>query len=109
MPRNSKEAPKVKEVISSQRVEQAIQDLIRFVMDRFDFSQGSTILLGIHTRGAVLAQRVAQTIKKEKGVTVPFGALDITLYRDDFSTATIAPVVGETDLDFEIDGKKIVL
>jgi pyrimidine operon attenuation protein/uracil phosphoribosyltransferase len=40
---------------------------------------------------------------------VPTGALDITLYRDDFSTAGIHPVIGETHLDFDIDNKQIIL
>lgn len=104
-----KKSPKIKEVIGSEKVELAIKDLTRFVISHFNFSNGETALIGIQTRGALLAQRVAQAIKNEKGEEVLHGALDITLYRDDFSTAAITPTVGETQLNFDIEGKRIVL
>ncbi|KXW71520.1 uracil phosphoribosyltransferase [Mycolicibacterium phlei DSM 43072] len=43
------------------------------------------ILLGIPTRGVILAQRLAAKINEFSGVAVPVGALDITLYRDDLA------------------------
>ena len=66
-------------------------------------------LVGIRTRGAILAQRIADCIKQIEGKSVPLGVLDITLYRDDLTLVAQQPVVHETLLDFDISDKKIVL
>ncbi|GIJ36023.1 bifunctional protein PyrR [Micromonospora sediminimaris] len=68
-----------------------------------------TVLLGIPTRGAPLASRLAARISAFEGISVPVGVLDITLYRDDLRrNATRA--VGPTQLPAGgIDGKRVVL
>lgn len=66
-------------------------------------------LVGIHTRGVPLAQRLAESIHTFEGVTVPVGVLDITLYRDDLSEIAHQPKVRETKIPFDIWGKSIVL
>ena len=66
-------------------------------------------LIGIRTRGVPLARRIAAEIEKIEGVQVPLGSLDITMYRDDLSTLGYNPVMKETDVDFDINGKTIVL
>ena len=65
-------------------------------------------LVGIVTRGDVLARRLAEKIHQIEGVEVPLGALDISFYRDDFSIY-IAPQVLGSNIPFELDGKKVVL
>jgi pyrimidine operon attenuation protein/uracil phosphoribosyltransferase len=67
------------------------------------------ILVGIQRRGVQLAERLAHTIKERDGVDVPRGALDITLYRDDLQTVGPRPVVGPTDLPWNLDGKRVVI
>jgi pyrimidine operon attenuation protein / uracil phosphoribosyltransferase len=110
MPRNSKgTTPKIKDVIGPEKVQGAVKDLTSYVAGKFDFANDEAVIIGIQTRGALLAKRVADSISDQKGTKVQVGVLDITLYRDDFSTASVSPIVGETRLDFEIDGKKIVL
>lgn len=66
-------------------------------------------VIGIRTRGAFLAERIAANLKKIEGKDIPLGALDITLYRDDLTEIAEQPVVLETAIDFDITGKKIVL
>ena len=66
-------------------------------------------LVGIRTRGAVLAERLSECVKSIEGKSVPVGILDITLYRDDLSVVSQQPVVHETLIDFDISGKKVVL
>jgi len=66
-------------------------------------------VIGIRSRGAVLAQRLAEGIHKIEGVPVPVGILDITLYRDDVGMALRHPVVHKTEIDFDISDKKIIL
>ena len=66
-------------------------------------------LVGIKTRGIPLARRIAENIKTIEGADVPVGELDITLYRDDLSTISEAPVVSDSHIPFSIAGKTVVL
>jgi pyrimidine operon attenuation protein/uracil phosphoribosyltransferase len=66
-------------------------------------------IVGIQTRGAFLARRVADVIESIEGVSVPVGILDITLYRDDLQTIAEQPVVNESEIPFDVQGKTIVL
>ena len=65
-------------------------------------------LVGIVTRGDLLAKMLAHKIQEIEGVDVPLGKLDISFYRDDFATH-FAPEVHSTDIPFDIDGKTVVL
>ena len=65
-------------------------------------------LVGIYTRGALLAERLHDLIEQFTGRWVPTGALDISFYRDDVR-AHPQPVVKATRLDFPIDDRSVVL
>lgn len=65
-------------------------------------------LVGIVTRGDLLAKRLAEKIAAIEGISVPLGKLDISFYRDDFATH-FAPEVHSTDIRFDVDGKTVVL
>jgi len=67
------------------------------------------LIVGIQRRGVQLAARIVSMIAERENVTVPRGALDITLYRDDLQTVGPRPVVGPTDLPWDIDGKHVVI
>lgn len=66
-------------------------------------------IVGIHTRGIPLAMRLAREIGRIEGVTPPVGTLDITLYRDDLTTIARQPVIRETKVPFEVEGRRILL
>ena len=66
-------------------------------------------LVGIHTRGAVLAARLQELLAELHDIEVPLGDLDIAFYRDDVTLRGGAPVVHSTHLDFDIDGRTIVI
>lgn len=105
----SKQPLTIRETISGDRVRDAIDALAGSLLDKFDFAGGEMVIVGIHTRGAAIAERVAKIIRQRTNVDVPMGAIDITLYRDDLSTSGLHPVVGETTLDFDLDNKRIIL
>jgi pyrimidine operon attenuation protein/uracil phosphoribosyltransferase len=68
------------------------------------------VLVGIRTGGVFLAERLKRKISSIEGKEIPFGILDITLYRDDLSTSHKKPRrLGKTDIPFSLDGKKVVL
>lgn len=100
---------KVKTVIPQEKVQQAIKDLTNHLLSKFDFEKDDVAIIGIQTRGAVLAKRVAALIRTKTANDIPVGALDITLYRDDFATSGIQPIVGETTIDFDLDNKRLIL
>ena len=65
------------------------------------------VIVGIQRRGVELAERLATSIEKELGGTVPRGCLDITLYRDDLEAVGPRPVVGATDLPVDIEDRHV--
>ncbi len=85
--------------------------LIRIAHEVIEKNKGSrdVALVGIRTRGVPLAKRLAAEIEKIEGARLPVGVLDITLYRDDLSTLGYQPIVHETQIPFDINGKKLVL
>ena len=67
------------------------------------------ILVGMHTRGVPLAQRLAAEIEHFEQTKVAVGILDISLYRDDILSLRQKPVVKRTDIPTSVDGKAIIL
>lgn len=67
------------------------------------------VLMGMRTRGEFLAKRIADKIKQIEKVDLPFGVLDVTLYRDDFRTRLKQPEVSVSDITFDINDKDIIL
>ena len=65
-------------------------------------------LVGVVTRGDILARMLAEKIEKIEGLKVPLGSLDISFYRDDFMTH-LSPEVHGTNITFSIDKKTVVL
>ncbi len=66
-------------------------------------------LIGIRRRGDVLAERISKILEGIEGEKVPVGALDITLYRDDLSLLSSAPVVRRTHIPCDVNHKKIII
>ena len=72
-------------------------------------------LVGIHTRGVPLAQRLRRRIGELEGAEVALGQLDITFHRDDVHVRSgqaprrAQPVVRDTKLDFELEGRTVIL
>jgi pyrimidine operon attenuation protein/uracil phosphoribosyltransferase len=67
------------------------------------------VLIGMRTRGEFIAKRIKEKIKEIDGVELPFGVLDVTLYRDDFRTRMKQPEVSVSDITFDINEKDIIL
>ena len=66
-------------------------------------------IVGIRTCGEFIGKRIQQRIKEIEGVEVPFGVVDITLYRDDLSHALTQPTLKGTEIPFHITGSRIIL
>jgi len=85
--------------------------LTRITHEILEWNKGAhnLCLIGIRTRGAPLATRIQKNMERIEGIKVPIGVLDITLYRDDLQTLAYQPIVHKTEIDFNINAKKIVL
>ncbi|MCB9728676.1 MAG: bifunctional pyr operon transcriptional regulator/uracil phosphoribosyltransferase PyrR [Deltaproteobacteria bacterium] len=66
-------------------------------------------IVGIHTGGVHLARRLAELIAQDEGRRPDEGMLDITLYRDDVLIGLPQPVVGRTEMPFDVTGQRVVL
>jgi len=67
------------------------------------------VIIGIRTRGIFLSKRIADLIKLNEGVEIPFGTLDITPYRDDLSRQEKKSYAKKTELPFKLDGRDVLL
>jgi pyrimidine operon attenuation protein / uracil phosphoribosyltransferase len=70
---------------------------------------GRVALVGIHRRGAVLARRLHALTSELLETEVPLGLVDISFYRDDLAIRPSAPIVHATELDFQVQGRTIVI
>ncbi len=69
-----------------------------------------TVLIGVQPRGIHLSNRIYQRLKELKpSLKLDYGKLDITFYRDDFRRRETPLAANETELNFSIEGKKVVL
>jgi pyrimidine operon attenuation protein / uracil phosphoribosyltransferase len=72
---------------------------------------GALAIVGIHTRGALLARRLHASLAELTGAEVPSGDIDISFYRDDVGAKSPAaqPVVHASHIDFDLAGRTVVL
>ncbi len=66
-------------------------------------------IIGIRRRGVPLAERLCRKLEAILRRRIPFGILDITLYRDDLTTISNRPMLRETLIDFDINNLTLVL
>lgn len=96
------------QILDKDNIRRAVLRIAHEILEKNKGTEG-LCLLGIRTRGAVLAERINAAIKEIEGQTLPLGILDITLYRDDLTLISSQPVVKETLIDFDIAQKKVIL
>ncbi len=100
----------MKVLLNAKQIEQILKKLAtRIVADTPDNIEIAVI--GIRSRGEIIAQRLAGILSEKIGGDVPCGTLDITLYRDDLNSpkGNSQPKVRTTEIGFDIDGKIIIL
>jgi pyrimidine operon attenuation protein/uracil phosphoribosyltransferase len=99
-----------KSVLDGEGVRRALNRIAHEIVERNPESSGLA-LVGIHTRGAVLCRRLHALVGELSGSEIPLGDLDISFYRDDLERREPrdAPVVHASHLDFELEGRTVVL
>lgn len=67
------------------------------------------VLVGVKSRGDILAHRIAENLERIERIEVDVGAIDVTLYRDDINLHETQIQVNSTELPFDITGKRVIL
>jgi pyrimidine operon attenuation protein/uracil phosphoribosyltransferase len=95
-------------ILNSKHFELTIKRLCyQLIETHNDFSD--TVLIGLQPRGVNVVTRLKNELEKILGKEVLCGNLDITFYRDDFRRTEKPLIPSVTNIDFVIEGKKVVL
>jgi pyrimidine operon attenuation protein/uracil phosphoribosyltransferase len=96
-------------LLNSREIEIILHRLAcQLIENHGDFS--NTVLVGLQPRGTYLADRLTKLLKEEYQVgTILLGKLDITFFRDDFRRRDAPLEASSTQIDFLIEGKKVVI
>ncbi|HEU65114.1 MAG TPA: bifunctional pyr operon transcriptional regulator/uracil phosphoribosyltransferase PyrR [Chloroflexi bacterium] len=96
-------------LLTSREIERALARIAHEIVERNKGAE-DVVLVGMRTRGAPLARRIAEIIKGFEGVTIPVGTLDIGLYRDDVSPSELKPAnQSHTDIPTNITDRRLIL
>jgi pyrimidine operon attenuation protein/uracil phosphoribosyltransferase len=98
-----------REILSAGGVAEKIVALADAITKEFGNRRDAVALVGIQTRGVVVAQRLARQLKQRWNKEIPVGVLDITLYRDDVHAIGDQPEVKETEIPFDLEDRPVVL
>ncbi|MEG2406982.1 MAG: bifunctional pyr operon transcriptional regulator/uracil phosphoribosyltransferase PyrR [Clostridiales bacterium] len=96
------------EVMTEIDIKRALTRIAHEILEKNDGSE-NLVLLGIRTRGVYLAERLRKIISEFENHDVEMGILDITLYRDDIAAMGTNPIVRESQVPFDLTGKKVIL
>jgi len=95
-------------VMDEEQIKRALARISHEILEKNKGAE-RLVIIGIRSRGDFLARRIKDYIKKVEGVDIPIGALDITLYRDDFTLIDYKPIVGKTEIPFDVADKVVIL
>ena len=94
-------------VFEADDLKRAITRIAHEIVER-NHGAHDVVLVGLYTRGVVVARRLAAAIVAFEGVEVPVGALDVSFYRDDIALRRVAPL-GPTQLPGDVKDSVVVL
>jgi len=105
-PPNTSRSDPGRRILTADEIRRALRRVSHEILERNEGS-ASLVLVGMHTRGVPLAERLAASMNEIEGETVPVGAVDIAFYRDDLADGS-RPLMQRTDLP-DIEGRTVVL
>ncbi len=97
-----------KVVLHEEEVGRALTRIAHEILER-NADAPAPAVVGIHRRGAFLANRLHALLEELLGADVPLGDLDIGFYRDDVGTRPDAPVLHASHIDFDVTGLTVVI
>jgi pyrimidine operon attenuation protein / uracil phosphoribosyltransferase len=107
-------SPASKILLDDEAISRTLSRIAHEIIERNE-DLGVVALVGIHTRGVPLAHRLRRLVEERSGELLALGQLDITFHRDDVHVRAgrpprhAQPVVRDTKLDFELEGRTVIL
>jgi len=95
------------QLMSASEIDRTVVRLAHEILERNN-GVGGLVLVGIRRRGVPLAERLARKMTEIEKTAPPVETLDITLHRDDLSSADQKPIV-QPPLGFSVEGKTVIL
>jgi pyrimidine operon attenuation protein / uracil phosphoribosyltransferase len=101
-------------LLDEESIRRTLSRIAHEIIERND-DLDTVALVGIHTRGVPIAQRLRKLIEERSGEELALGQLDITFHRDDVHVRAghaprrPQPIVRDTKLDFELEGRTVIL
>lgn len=95
-------------LLNAAAVRRTLARMAHEILERNRGTEGLA-LVGVVSRGDLLAARLRDQIRLVEGTEVPVGRLDITLYRDDLARTGARPMLRPTEIPFDLDDRTVVL
>ncbi len=95
-------------VLDKNAMARAITRIAHEILEKNDGAE-SLVLIGILTRGADLARRIAEKINAIEETKIPVGLMDINLYRDDVHSKLDQPIIQRTEILFDVVDRNVIL
>ncbi|MFC1733049.1 bifunctional pyr operon transcriptional regulator/uracil phosphoribosyltransferase PyrR [candidate division KSB1 bacterium] len=98
----------ISKLLDKAALDKTIERIVNEILEKRS-NLSKTAIIGMQTRGVHIAKRLAEKIRRIRGVSPDLGVLDVTFYRDDFRTRLKQPKVQITDIPFTIDDTNLIL
>ena len=96
------------ELLDQKKISKAISRISFEICEKFS-SLDNLAIVGIKTRGEILANRIVGNLHSNSKVKIDCGILNVTFYRDDFSSNLGSPKIGPSEIDFDVNNRNIIL
>ncbi len=97
------------QVMNAEEIRRALVRISHEILEQNHQHIENLVLVGIKSRGDILAYRIAENLDRIENISVPVGAIDVTLYRDDINLHETQIQVSSTEIPFEVTGKWVIL
>ncbi|MCE2401885.1 bifunctional pyr operon transcriptional regulator/uracil phosphoribosyltransferase PyrR [Candidatus Poribacteria bacterium] len=97
------------QVMNAEEIRRALVRIAHEILERNHEHSENLVLVGVKSRGDILAYRIANNLEQIENISVPVGAIDVTLYRDDINLHETQIQVSSTEIEFDVTGKWVIL
>jgi len=97
------------QVMNTEEIRRALLRIAHEILEHNHKHIDDLVLVGVKSRGDILAHRIAENLERIENIDVDVGAIDVTLYRDDINLYKTQIQVNSTELPFDITGKWVIL
>ena len=97
------------QVMNVEEIRRALLRIAHEILEHNHKYIDDLVLVGIKSRGDILAHRIAENLERIENIEIDVGAIDVTLYRDDINLHESHTQINSTELPFDITGKRVIL